>query len=744
MAQALQSSMDGNPFQKACLFRVEETRMDRSPVRRTHRLATTLACVMLAAVIAGWAGQAGGTETFPRLANVYFPTLRGADLERLARWDLLVLPKRAQEWYRPQVDTLRALNPDIVILAHVPVGYHGGWESPQVNAEITDALYQNGWWLYDTAGCRVMLNSQDGLINMTTACAPNADGNRLCEWLADFIGERMGPGGIWDGVFLDYCMDEISWIDGHLTRPIDADRDGIGDDRQALDTAWREGMEILVSRLRDIVGDDYIVMTNGNNTFYEYCDGATREDFPNMHGGWYENIADPVFGYVAMETRYCEPSWNIINAIWRGPVGLEGPVRTSAFERKFRLAFASTLVFGDGYFSFDGGQGLPDHCQMWWHEYYDVDLGVALGRAEPAQAEPGGRGGIPLGDMIRKRRFANGVAVVNPTNYWQDVELGGAYYDICSWNGQFYPHEGARMQVHLAPRSGEVLVGCGRSLSAVDGLDVVCQAGAVELSWGALEGAEKYSVYRSVDGGATELVAVVFGTSYSDTDVEPGSFASYRVAAIDSRNCEGQPSSPAQVSTMLGSDLSVDVKAEDAFDGRLVLLWTAPPGEPDLEVDVIRVDAWGHKVTVGTVPLTSGSVVDASAERGVEYTYELVERGDAGGRVVGSVTCEVPPGGQGPTVLLGSFPQPLTESATIAFRVGAFDGRGSGPEVSLAVFDVAGRLVRRLLESSLPPGTHRVEWDGRDDRGVRVGSGCYFYVLNVGGESYSGKLLVVR
>jgi spore coat protein A len=50
-------------------------------------------------------------------------------------------------------------------------------------------------------------------------------------------------------------------------------------------------------------------------------------------------------------------------------------------------------------------------------------------------------------------------------------------------------------------------------------------------------------------------------------------------------------------------------------------------------------------------------------------------------------------------------------------------------QVALRVYDVAGRLVRTLVERELTSGEHVVTWDGRSDAGVQSPSGVYFYRL---------------
>ncbi len=109
----------------------------------------------------------------------------------------------------------------------------------------------------------------------------------------------------------------------------------------------------------------------------------------------------------------------------------------------------------------------------------------------------------------------------------------------------------------------------------------------------------------------------------------------------------------------------------------------------------------------------------------------------------------------GPDLLLHqNVPNPFITSisgqTTIRFRVGPAqpDPRAVSPlgerEVTLAIYDVAGRLVRRLVEGTRPPGDHGVGWDGLDDRGVAVATGVYYYRLSVGGSSASKKVVLIR
>jgi murein DD-endopeptidase MepM/ murein hydrolase activator NlpD len=85
-------------------------------------------------------------------------------------------------------------------------------------------------------------------------------------------------------------------------------------------------------------------------------------------------------------------------------------------------------------------------------------------------------------------------------------------------------------------------------------------------------------------------------------------------------------------------------------------------------------------------------------------------------------------------------PNPFMPSTAIRFSVPA------RAAVSLAVYDTAGRLVRRLLDATVDPRPegHTVVWDGRTNSGAPVASGVYFYRLESGKAQITRKMLVVR
>ena len=89
--------------------------------------------------------------------------------------------------------------------------------------------------------------------------------------------------------------------------------------------------------------------------------------------------------------------------------------------------------------------------------------------------------------------------------------------------------------------------------------------------------------------------------------------------------------------------------------------------------------------------------------------------------------------------LLPARPNPLNPRTRIRLRL------ASSLAVDVRIHDLRGRLVKQLRpRSTMEPGTHELEWDGTDERGIAVASGSYLCVLRTEGRFQSRPLVVVR
>jgi len=88
--------------------------------------------------------------------------------------------------------------------------------------------------------------------------------------------------------------------------------------------------------------------------------------------------------------------------------------------------------------------------------------------------------------------------------------------------------------------------------------------------------------------------------------------------------------------------------------------------------------------------------------------------------------------------LAQNYPNPFNSSTVIRFALPS-----SGP-VELAVYNMAGQRVARLIDGSREAGVYTVGWDGRDDGGRALASGLYLYRLRGSSHMAARKLLLLR
>lgn len=89
-------------------------------------------------------------------------------------------------------------------------------------------------------------------------------------------------------------------------------------------------------------------------------------------------------------------------------------------------------------------------------------------------------------------------------------------------------------------------------------------------------------------------------------------------------------------------------------------------------------------------------------------------------------------------LVIRSRPNPSAREVTLEFTL------PSAEWVDLAIYDVAGSLVRRLTSGSLPSGLHTCTWDGCDEQRRGVASGVYLCRMKVGGVGETSRLLRIR
>ena len=115
--------------------------------------------------------------------------------------------------------------------------------------------------------------------------------------------------------------------------------------------------------------------------------------------------------------------------------------------------------------------------------------------------------------------------------------------------------------------------------------------------------------------------------------------------------------------------------------------------------------------------------LDRTVQPSTTYYYRLGDIGLDGRETLHDpISVTTPAWGVRTTLNLAS-PNPFRKETALSFTLAA------PAQAKLAVYDVAGRLVRTVVHEELPEGDHTVSWDGRDNAGVRVAGGTYFAKL---------------
>jgi alpha-tubulin suppressor-like RCC1 family protein len=239
-------------------------------------------------------------------------------------------------------------------------------------------------------------------------------------------------------------------------------------------------------------------------------------------------------------------------------------------------------------------------------------------------------------------------------------------------------------------------------------------------------------------GSANSLVPVHVGSTGSMRTISAGITNAYAVGNDGvvwgwGDNGNGQMGDPAVVGVTLRTPITfqgvVQPVALEATENYTTLAVMADG----------RLLAWGrNNYSCFGTPTPNSSYVPLpvpglSGVKGVATGYGTVF---AYGHLGSASDVAEPPATALPTTLsLRSSPNPFVGRLSLAL-----DLPESG-RATVRVYDVAGRLVRTVLDETRRAGPVAIDWDGRDDTGGRTPAGIYLVRMQVGDRVVSGKVL---
>lgn len=337
-----------------------------------------------------------------------------AEMAKVDLWLGVELPDiSALDDYRSDFEELRELNPDILILT-----------SMNAVEPSTDQIPES-YYLHDVNGDRIEVWPGSYRLNLTRA--------EVADFQAQWAYQKMAEACfIHDGIFIDNVFLSQSWETTDMYGnpvEIDADEDGVPDDPEVLDAAWRSGVLLEIETIRALMPS--IVMTghaleeneprilaafNGVSVGFEPADVIEAEQsYSNVdarYGAWSTGAREPRL------PMYEGSPIDLFAYGYGYDPFLEVRPSALAFARDYypwmRFGLGLTLM-RDGHYAYEWGDTY--HGNAWWYDEYDFDLGRPTGAAQYAA-----EGFDPGPNLIVNPGFED--AIEDPWTSWVDSSSG--------------------------------------------------------------------------------------------------------------------------------------------------------------------------------------------------------------------------------------------------------------------------------------------------------------------------------
>lgn len=209
----------------------------------------------------------------------------------------------------------------------------------------------------------------------------------------------------------------------------------------------------------------------------------------------------------------------------------------------------------------------------------------------------------------------------------------------------------------------------------------------------------------------------------------------------------GQAGAPVELSALVRGEGIAPVTAEvtfwlsEPFTTLAVDTVTVPPGV-DLEVTTshlpLRARLCDYRVRVRPLgDMQETTWANNTSSRTLQIGMAATGVPGDGGSGPGQSELDRELAGR-PAAIVGIWPNPFNPVVKTRYAVS-----GAGP-VRLGIYDVRGRLIRRLVDGWVDQGIHEMAWDGKVESGAPAASGVYLLRFEGAGTVDHRKLTLVR
>ncbi|MFA6391717.1 MAG: putative glycoside hydrolase [Patescibacteria group bacterium] len=376
--------------------------------------------------------------TYPKLSKIWWGnTVLDSEVPYLAKFDFVNTSKSNITKPGP-IKQLKTLNPNQVVLVYqdmIGVQNYGGVAYHSESDRVLES-----WRLQSSEVpgdfCRNLYYAGNDLYNLNVNVPfgeQSADHTEkdLIDRLSYFDGiwwDVVGP----DFWFLyDYNGNPASYVEN-----CDFDNDGIDEDlnitadRLKAQQIWANGIHDIMLRSRQKLGQEVLMVGNGNASVHSDFNGKHLEHF--FTPSTFLQYFDPnnVQGFLYWQNNSKEPRMN--DNLYK----ISGSYGTQSFYKSMRYGLTASLLAG---VYFDPNSGAENVNNTWWFDEYWIDTETA----RPTDILETGSGylGEPQGDYymvqsnVYRRDFENGIVLLNNTSGSSTINLGGTYRYLDATNG---------------------------------------------------------------------------------------------------------------------------------------------------------------------------------------------------------------------------------------------------------------------------------------------------------------------
>jgi hypothetical protein len=249
---------------------------------RVPILMALIACVIITAPAYAYYLH----EEAPRTANYFLKSgLMEGMAQQVSKWDLLIVPYHFLDNIPATLDSIRALNPDQILLAYIDP-FQIPDSAPDTPGNLDYEFYHGihySWFAYNTDGQIITVWENSIHVNSTSAC-PEVGGITYREYFINFVRENLFPlidQGRLDGIFLDeMSVGGYLWWDPLFDGSFDYDQNGEPDPYPIIEEWLREAMTEISDSLGLNMPTDAVILGNNCKPRFSRLQGKFYEGFP--------------------------------------------------------------------------------------------------------------------------------------------------------------------------------------------------------------------------------------------------------------------------------------------------------------------------------------------------------------------------------------------------------------------------------------------------------------------------------